>query len=212
VRLGRSRSPRRGAPPGQRRRPDPESQPVCLCEGPATSGTRAVLSPRALGIVYRTRRSDRQLWSIRTLHKCQVRGVLRPLPRAATGGWAPLAADDHDRSAEHLVRAATVCLLPRQGVVRGKAELPRPEVVIADARAAGLELLHAESFRPHYIRTIDAWLANLNANRSAAVAETSEETVEKVRSLSRRIPTVLRVPRDEHLPVPVRHCVTAGRV
>lgn len=61
----------------------------------------------------------------------------------------------------------------------GKAELPPPELVIADARAAGLELLHAESFRPDYIRTLDLWLENLSANREAAVADTSEETVQK---------------------------------
>ena len=59
------------------------------------------------------------------------------------------------------------------------AELPPPEVVISHARRGGFELLHAESLRAHYWRTLDEWLGNLKANREAAIAATSEETYEK---------------------------------
>jgi cyclopropane-fatty-acyl-phospholipid synthase len=59
------------------------------------------------------------------------------------------------------------------------AELPRPEQVIGPAREAGLELLHAETLRPHYVRTIEAWLTNLQANREAAIQATSPELYEK---------------------------------
>jgi cyclopropane-fatty-acyl-phospholipid synthase len=59
------------------------------------------------------------------------------------------------------------------------AELPPPEVVVSHARLGGFELLHAESLRPHYVRTLDEWLANLKANRGAAIAATSEEMYAK---------------------------------
>jgi cyclopropane-fatty-acyl-phospholipid synthase len=58
-------------------------------------------------------------------------------------------------------------------------ELPRPEQVVAEARKAGFELLHAESLRPHYVRTIDAWLQNLEKNREAAIRASSEEVYER---------------------------------
>jgi cyclopropane-fatty-acyl-phospholipid synthase len=60
-----------------------------------------------------------------------------------------------------------------------RAELPRPEQVVATAREAGLELLHAESLRPHYALTLDAWITNLEANRGAATEATSADLVEK---------------------------------
>jgi cyclopropane-fatty-acyl-phospholipid synthase len=60
-----------------------------------------------------------------------------------------------------------------------RAELPRLEQVVGPAREAGLELLHAESLRPHYVRTIEAWLTNLRANQEAAVMATSRELYEK---------------------------------
>jgi cyclopropane-fatty-acyl-phospholipid synthase len=59
------------------------------------------------------------------------------------------------------------------------AELPPPEVVVSHARLGGFELLHAESLRPHYVRTLEAWLTNLKANRDAAIAATSEEMYAK---------------------------------
>lgn len=55
------------------------------------------------------------------------------------------------------------------------AELPPPEAVVSHARLGGFELLHAESLRPHYVRTLEEWLHNLEANRDAAIAATSEE-------------------------------------
>ena len=60
-----------------------------------------------------------------------------------------------------------------------RAELPRPEQVIGPAREAGFELLHAESLRPHYVRTLEAWIANLESHHEAAVAATSALLVEK---------------------------------
>jgi cyclopropane-fatty-acyl-phospholipid synthase len=59
------------------------------------------------------------------------------------------------------------------------AELPPPEVVVSHARLGGFELLHAESLRPHYVRTLEEWLRNLKANRDAAIAATSEEIYAK---------------------------------
>lgn len=58
-------------------------------------------------------------------------------------------------------------------------ELPRPEQVIKPAREAGLELLHVETMRLHYARTIDMWLQRLNAQRDEAVVATSSEVFEK---------------------------------
>lgn len=60
-----------------------------------------------------------------------------------------------------------------------RAELPRPEEVVKHAREAGLELLHVESLRPHYVRTIESWLANLERNREAAIEATDQATYEK---------------------------------
>jgi len=59
------------------------------------------------------------------------------------------------------------------------AELPPPELVVSHARLGGFELLKAESLRPHYVLTLDAWLANLEANRESAIAVTSEEMYAK---------------------------------
>lgn len=59
------------------------------------------------------------------------------------------------------------------------AELPPPEVVVSHARRGGFELLHAESLRADYVRTLELWLGNLKANREASIAATSEETYAK---------------------------------
>ncbi len=47
---------------------------------------------------------------------------------------------------------------------------PIPERIIEFARAASLELVHAESLRPHYARTLDCWAENLRSNEPAALA------------------------------------------
>ncbi len=60
-----------------------------------------------------------------------------------------------------------------------RAELPRPEEVIAPAREAGLELVHVESMRLHYVRTIEMWLQRLYERRAEAAAATSSDTVDK---------------------------------
>ena len=57
-----------------------------------------------------------------------------------------------------------------------RAELPPPETVLSHARLGGFELLHAESLRPHYVRTIEMWLDNLLAKREEAI-EATDETV-----------------------------------
>lgn len=53
-------------------------------------------------------------------------------------------------------------------------DVPPPELVVASARKGGFELVHAESLRPHYARTLDCWAANLRANRERAVAVAGE--------------------------------------
>jgi cyclopropane-fatty-acyl-phospholipid synthase len=53
---------------------------------------------------------------------------------------------------------------------------PPPEVVVEQARRQRFELLHVESLRPHYARTLDCWATNLVANRDHAIAITSRET------------------------------------
>lgn len=61
-------------------------------------------------------------------------------------------------------------------LVHGWAELPTPEAVVSQARLGGFELLHAESLRPHYAKTIGMWLASLIDQRQAAIAATNEKT------------------------------------
>jgi cyclopropane-fatty-acyl-phospholipid synthase len=58
-------------------------------------------------------------------------------------------------------------------------EVPEPETVIATARLAGFELVHAESLRPHYARTLDCWAANLRANEAEAVRLVGEQVFTK---------------------------------
>jgi cyclopropane-fatty-acyl-phospholipid synthase len=60
-----------------------------------------------------------------------------------------------------------------------RAELPRIEQIVGPAREAGLELLHAESLRPHYVRTIEAWIDNLHRHQARAVELTSADLYEK---------------------------------
>jgi cyclopropane-fatty-acyl-phospholipid synthase len=54
------------------------------------------------------------------------------------------------------------------------AELSGPGLIISNMTDAGFELRHEENFREHYVRTLDAWLENLEAHRADAVAEVGE--------------------------------------
>jgi cyclopropane-fatty-acyl-phospholipid synthase len=55
-------------------------------------------------------------------------------------------------------------------------DIPAPEQVMHYARVNGFEVVHVESLRPHYARTLDAWAGNLQAARDKAVAIAGEET------------------------------------
>jgi cyclopropane-fatty-acyl-phospholipid synthase len=54
-------------------------------------------------------------------------------------------------------------------------ELHRVDKVIATAERAGQELRDAESLREHYALTLRHWVANLEANRDAAIADVGPE-------------------------------------
>ncbi len=58
-------------------------------------------------------------------------------------------------------------------------DVPAPEAVVASSRAAGFELVHCESLRPHYARTLDCWAENLRAKESEAVAVAGRATYDK---------------------------------
>ena len=47
-------------------------------------------------------------------------------------------------------------------------DVPTPEAVIGAARNADFELVHVESLRPHYARTLDCWASNLQLRREEA--------------------------------------------
>ena len=49
---------------------------------------------------------------------------------------------------------------------------PRP-VVVDSAQANGFEVVHVESLRPHYARTLDLWAGRLEGRRDEAIALTS---------------------------------------
>jgi cyclopropane-fatty-acyl-phospholipid synthase len=55
-------------------------------------------------------------------------------------------------------------------------DVPVPEAVMAAARLGGFEVVHVESLRPHYARTLDLWAANLEAKHAHAAAIAGEET------------------------------------
>jgi cyclopropane-fatty-acyl-phospholipid synthase len=55
-------------------------------------------------------------------------------------------------------------------------DVPPPERVFEMARAGGFELVHLESLRPHYARTLDCWAENLQKNQAKAVEVAGEET------------------------------------
>jgi cyclopropane-fatty-acyl-phospholipid synthase len=53
-------------------------------------------------------------------------------------------------------------------------DVPAPEQVMAAARLGGFEVVHVESLRPHYARTLDCWAANLLAAKEKAIAMVGE--------------------------------------
>jgi cyclopropane-fatty-acyl-phospholipid synthase len=53
---------------------------------------------------------------------------------------------------------------------------PVPERVIELARTGGFELVHVESFRLHYARTLDCWAENLRAQQARAIEIAGERT------------------------------------
>ena len=55
-------------------------------------------------------------------------------------------------------------------------DVPAPEVVIEQARNGGFEVVHVESLRMHYAKTLDCWAANLTANEKKAVEIAGENT------------------------------------
>jgi cyclopropane-fatty-acyl-phospholipid synthase len=55
-------------------------------------------------------------------------------------------------------------------------DVPAPEQVVEASRNGGFELVHAESLRPHYAKTLDCWAANLSASEKKAVEIAGEQT------------------------------------
>ena len=55
-------------------------------------------------------------------------------------------------------------------------DVPPPERVFEMARAGGFELVHLESLRLHYARTLDCWAENLTQNQSKAIEVAGDET------------------------------------
>lgn len=58
-------------------------------------------------------------------------------------------------------------------------DVPAPEAVIEAARAANFELVHVESLRPHYARTLDLWAANLESRKGEAIALVGQAVYDK---------------------------------
>lgn len=58
-------------------------------------------------------------------------------------------------------------------------DVPSPEAVVGAAREGGFELVHVESLRPHYARTLDCWAANLQSHRTEALAIVGDAVYEK---------------------------------
>jgi cyclopropane-fatty-acyl-phospholipid synthase len=55
-------------------------------------------------------------------------------------------------------------------------DVPPPERVFEMARAGGFELIHLESLRLHYARTLDCWADNLRASEAKAIEVAGGET------------------------------------
>ncbi len=54
-------------------------------------------------------------------------------------------------------------------------QVPPREMVILHATTQGFEVVHMQSLRLHYARTLETWAENLKTNRQAAVALVGEE-------------------------------------
>ncbi len=61
----------------------------------------------------------------------------------------------------------------RESIFPG-GECPSEPDIVDNARAAGFTVAETQILQPHYVRTLDTWAANLEANRDRAVALQSE--------------------------------------
>ena len=52
--------------------------------------------------------------------------------------------------------------------------MPAPSDIVDNAQAAGFSIKEVQNLRPHYVRTLNMWAANLEANREQAIAIQSE--------------------------------------
>lgn len=57
-------------------------------------------------------------------------------------------------------------------------EMPAKEDILQNSEAAGFSVQKIQYLQPHYVRTLDTWAANLQANRERAIAIQSEEVYE----------------------------------
>lgn len=57
-------------------------------------------------------------------------------------------------------------------------EMPAKEDIFQNSQAAGFSVQKIQYLQPHYVRTLDTWAANLQANRERAIAIQSEEVYE----------------------------------
>ena len=66
----------------------------------------------------------------------------------------------------------------RESIFPG-GECPSEPDIVDNAKAAGFSVGQIQLMQPHYARTLDAWAANLAANRDRAIAIQSEELYER---------------------------------
>ena len=55
-------------------------------------------------------------------------------------------------------------------------DLPTVDMIKEHSQKAGLELVGQENLGPNYVKTLEEWAKNLEQNKDAAIAATSEET------------------------------------
>ena len=58
-------------------------------------------------------------------------------------------------------------------------EVPAEGNVVENAEAAGFTVERIHRLRPHYVRTLDAWAQNLEANQERAIEVTSQEVYDR---------------------------------